>query len=482
MLSARITGYLLGSFPHPVTDGRHIVLSFVDQSLNQVYAADVREAIELTITNLHSLTEALVHLRPSHLLPLTPSLVQWIADEEGLMTDQEYDIIIGQTYGAILDCLAREVVDNELLCSHAELLSTISKRITPSLKTIRLFKRFWVVHCERVDREELTDDLRSLLDLVGSDDLDEEPKEEEARQPPSDDSCGSDEVRDLLATADALEDEEEKERLRDIERPQVKEQATSESIPLSDPSSDGFEPSSDRIISPKISPVHSPALLPESAIITRHSLHDKLAALDVSDDSSEFQFSSEDKAAFGTLSRGSPNSRKRSLDEDDDCTPIKRRKQDGEEEDVDDSTPVKPWFGDDDDDDKPIETPPIPFLPFAPDNSPKGVFQFSASPNRNDTFASKRILLPVVPMAAPVHPSLLQASAGGEDRCFYKICVTNYPPDASKPLFVDSAKPRNNSPSAKRRRIGGPELVVSIDNLPPSDEPEPYSGMFQDYM
>lgn len=381
------------------------------------------------------------------------------------MDDREYDIIIGQTYAALLECVASEPVTLDTLEAHYELLCCITKRITPGLRTVTVFQRFWATHCADFAFDDVPREMCPLLLVMGefssqetsADDGQSQEVEEVAEiKPPLDDTIGSsDEVLSLLANADALGSDDafnvsptlEDQGVTDNEVSNDVEERVPAETSIAQESSDGGD--------------RGAAAL---------SLHAHLEALDLGAPEAIPHLSSDNRTLFGTPT-ASPSSKKRRSMDDEDCTPVKRRRQEEDEEEVDDRTPVKPWFGEVEDGKTEDTSVPIPFVPFTKHNLPSGIYRFSCKPGQSSTSAA--------PAFVPAHRSLCNTPAVAGKSCNNaKDTLIHARVDVFTPLFVESAALQHGNPSSKRRRVGGPETPLALEMVPYSDDALPSSGMF----
>jgi hypothetical protein len=434
---------ILSTLPLPIKPSADAtgLFTLINQSLIVAYESADLEVMEMATSNLRQLTGAFPEITEECFSVLTPSLVAWISDPEGLLTDKDYDLIAGSTYDAALQFIRTLPTNEETLAEHSDLLGCIANRITANMGTLKAFHSFWTeVYADVVTFDNVPAALCPLL-LV----MDGESSFSQATEEPSQSPSTHGEREGLT------EDEsfEPRERQRSFELPDPDASSSFELSPPPTPPSDtetleedpedplsvvapaseapeendldqqstnkltgwtgSYEDLSQQVAtgnrvnqSPyyKMSRPHeryafsfqSPeGSIPGLGLYTASASAFSASPRHPSPNASRARSSANMFASAEPLSPSSPNSRKRTRDDDSGsgdqvvaCTPVKRRKQekdDSDEDSDDDGTPIRPWFDADFDHEK-ADIPgltAVPFQPFTQNNLPKGPYLFSGS-------------------------------------------------------------------------------------------------------
>lgn len=139
------------------------------------YQSGSMDIMFIATSNLRVLTEGFSQLTLEAFSLLTPALIMWTSDPETILADDDYDLIIGSTYSAILQFIHNLPVNEDTLAEHCELLACITNRITPNASTIRAFHSFWTeTYADVVAFDNVPDELRPLLLIMESDSFSQE--------------------------------------------------------------------------------------------------------------------------------------------------------------------------------------------------------------------------------------------------------------------------------------------------------------------
>ena len=483
------------------------------------YQSAEAENLELATSNLRRLSDAFLQFTEECFSILTPGLVMWISDQERLLTDGDYELVVGSTYEAILQFIRSLPTNGETLAEYSELLGCIAGRIASSIGILNAFHSFWTeVYADVVTFDNVPASLCPLL--LAMEELVSSQITEEENQPPSISGVTVD-----LAGGVFFELPESGSSFELSPPPtpsSIAETLEEDPLSLVAPASEAPEENDSDSQSTNgltrwkgsyedlgqqmstgggavQSPYYEVSKPHGHHVFSFHSPEGSIPGLGLSTSGASPYAPRHGQASVGTvpaspseelLSPNSPNSKKK-RPWDNDCepdnqytvrTPAKRRKQDKDDSDDDsddDHTPIRPWFDADFNHEK-ADIPrlgTIPFQPFTQHNLPKGPYKFSAPTNSHSTITQSRPIDPVI----AINPMFNQRSFSGVQ---YRLSsarhlVLNVITGNSHSFFVDSAPSERHNPSAKRRRLTEPPAVqthVASQIAPNSDEVQPSSG------
>jgi hypothetical protein len=416
--------------PLPIKPSADVTTLFtlINQSLIVAYESADLEIMEMATSNLRKLTSAFPELTEECFSLVTSSLIAWVSDPEGLLTDMDYDLISGSTYEAALQFIRNLPTNEDTLAEHSELIGCITNRITANLGTLKAFRSFWTEeYAEIVAFDDAPAALCPLLLVMESDASFSQDTEEASQLPPASEDEGELTEDESFVSCD---------RERSFELPDPDASSSFELSPPPTPPSDAEtleedsedplsivapaseapeENDSDQQATNRLSRwTGSYEDLSQQVATTSQAVQSPHYKVSKPHDQCAFSFQSPEGPipglglytastfAFSTSPRHpslntsgsqssantfastsstvqsptSPNSRKRRAWESDSesgdqavaCTPVKRRRQekDGSDEDSDDDrTPIRPWFDADCDHEK-ADIPGLASVPFQP--------------------------------------------------------------------------------------------------------------------
>ncbi|PVG04283.1 hypothetical protein CPB86DRAFT_778551 [Serendipita vermifera] len=483
--ACRIVFVLLQTLPLPIPASVDMnpVFSLVNQSFSLAYTSATHRILEMAITNLRLLTQALPMMQPTYLSALSPSLIQWIMEEQVHLSDDEYDLIMGTTYASVLDVIRRMPISIETLTAHSDLLSSITCRITPEMVTFKSFHTFWLAeYANKVDFEDVPEDVRTLV-MINDTSSQEEPVVQNASSTVEDETIQADAEsepveQDDLATASANLDELIKVASSVPVEVSLEEHDEAAPVdPLATAAPVGETPDEGEEISFHYL-LQGPRWTGSFEDLSQHGTNDEDEAhprygVSASDHGDAFEYPPSSPvpsspstseysvrplsrgSIFGLSSPSSPSSRKRRHLDDDEHATVKRRKQENDDSDDEDvNTPTRPWF--DCQPDQSASCPPVPFGPFKKHNLPKNAYKFGVNE----------------PASVPAHTKIASKYFD------LKRLSQEARQDESRANYVESNLPEKGNPSSKRRRVGAvtsetPALHMaphSDDIIPSSDD------------
>ncbi|KAG8830212.1 hypothetical protein FRC17_005196 [Serendipita sp. 399] len=431
----------------------------INESLINAYDSGVTDALHTSITNLHLLTQAMPKLPPATLSSFTPSLIHWITDEEQILNDAEYDLIIGSTYTAALEMAGRLPACKETLVDHCELITSITSRITAEGATLKAFETFWNTHYAGiVNWDDIPPQICTIImaaDQQSSQELSQvdtsPPNQVEAdienKGEPS--PVQGDEDNTTTALASPIVDSNDNFHPVD---PLAKAAPPSEAPDVGDDdcipnfrassglrwvgSSEDLTEAADTEPQFKVS---------QSLFDWPASPRDAIPGLGQSPSNETYKLSS--TPVFNVQSPTRSAKKRRSGDEED-ATPVKRRRQtlDDDSDSEDESTPRKPWFWNEFDNEDQV----LPFQPFTKHNLPSQPYQFQGPPGGSTVKPQKQAtsVQPVAPTSNKQHDTYIKSGHADAERGY---------------------------PSSKRRRVADASKSPALNFAPHSDDAVPSS-------
>ncbi|KAG8785243.1 hypothetical protein FRC16_001982 [Serendipita sp. 398] len=475
--ASRVTSAILRTLPSVIPKDADCqdVHALINESLTSAYDSGVTDALHTSITSLHLLTQAMPRLPPVALSAFTPSLIHWIMDEEQILNDAEYDLIIGSTYAAALEMTGRLPACKATLVDHCDLIASITNRVTAEAATLSAFEKFWNAHYAGiVDWDEIPPEICTIL-MAADQQSSQEPSQVDVVPPPVEGDAESKEQ----SPAEQDEDNTTTVPASPVVRPN--ELLVVDPLAKAAPPSEAPDVGDDDYIpnfraASGLRWVGSSEDLTEEAAETEPQFKvsqsqdqffdwpaspgDTIPGLGHSPSGTTFKLSSKPVFNLPSPTRSLAKKRRSGDDDDDDddedSTPVKRRRHtlDDDSDSDDDRTPRKPWFWNDGENE---EERIVPFKPFTQHNLPSQTYQFQGIASAQSTTKRQN-------RAEPVQSTTLTSS---EQK--YKPSVSSHN------TYIESGNAEKGCPSSKRRRVAAVSNSPALNFAPRSEDTEPGS-------